>query len=328
MLRAPSVAVLLLLATWAGAASQTPVAAMSRASEVGPGGDSVGVECGEMSGFCFIHVERGPKEGTESPGRSGTAGNAASSPEATEAPGSPEPQCFDSVRSVAVPCHDPQRGWWDPDVDCYHMLMDPQPPVGDPIWRGNEQGAIYVEVCPYVLGNAGLVWLPAPPPGMAASSTPEQLAERAIELLPLDGPDIRMAPDPSGLGLVGVPVWLWTEVNERTWGPVARTATIPGLSVAATARATRVEWSMGDGARIRCDGPGTPYRTRFGASPSPDCGHVYERSSAGEPGDAFRIRATTTWSITWAGGGRSGSRIVTRSSTLPVQIGELQVLVR
>jgi hypothetical protein len=39
------------------------------------------------------------------------------------------------------------------------------------------------------------------------------------------------------------------------------------------------------------------------------------------------VTATTTWDIQWAGGGEAGQLTETRSSSLPVRIGELQVLV-
>ena len=60
---------------------------------------------------------------------------------------------------------------------------------------------------------------------------------------------------------------------------------------------------------------------------SPTCDHVYEAPSVGQPNDAYTVTATSTWEITWTGGGTSGALTVTRSSTTTVRIGELQVLV-
>ena len=190
-------------------------------------------------------------------------------------------------------------------------------------------GAIYQMTCLDVAGTGGgWVWLATPPAGFGgAGITPAQLAAQAVELLGLRGPEIGMAPPDGTTGLVGVPVWMWTEVTPTTWGPVSATASVPGLSVTATGRAQRIVWAMGDGTSVTCTGPGTPYRESFGGTESPTCGHVYTRSSAGQAQDRYPVTATTTWQVTWTGGGQSGVLTVTRASTTTVSIGELQVLV-
>ena len=136
-----------------------------------------------------------------------------------------------------------------------------------------------------------------------------------------------MAPELGKSGLVGLPVWMWTSVSARTWGPASATASVPGLSVTATAQAIKVAWDMGDGHTVTCANPGTPYARSRGAAMSPTCGYRYDRSSADQPGAAYAVTATTTWAVTWSGGGGTGALTVTRSSTARVRIGELQVLV-
>ena len=84
---------------------------------------------------------------------------------------------------------------------------------------------------------------------------------------------------------------------------------------------------MGDGTTVQCTSPGTPYQAAFGYRGSPDCGHVYARSSVALPDHAYRVTVTTTWQITWSGGGQSGVLTQTRSTNTQVQIGELQVLI-
>ena len=100
-----------------------------------------------------------------------------------------------------------------------------------------------------------------------------------------------------------------------------------GLSVTAVARAKRIVWDMGDGHVVTCANPGTQYLESRGAGASPTCGYVYAASSAGQPGSEYVVTATTTWDVTWVGGGQSGDLTVTRTSTTRVRIGELQVLV-
>ncbi|MEO6821132.1 MAG: ATP/GTP-binding protein, partial [Candidatus Nanopelagicales bacterium] len=170
-----------------------------------------------------------------------------------------------------------------------------------------------------------LTWFATAPPGTPVS--PVQLAQRAVDSMTLRGAEIQMAPHSGAMGLVGLPMWLWTTVGPTTWGPNSATATVPGLSVTAVAKATKIVWDMGDGTRLTCAGPGTPYSAAASTTVSPTCGHVYQRSSASRPGHLYAITATTTWVITWAGGGESGVLTRTRTSAATARVGELQVLI-
>lgn len=228
-----------------------------------------------------------------------------------------------------MPCSDSQFGTWNNGDGCYYKILQPQPPASDPVWEGHyPDGAIYEFVCFGIIGTGGgWAWRATPPAGLGGRIDPAVLARRAIDLLRLEGPSIGMAPRPGSTGLVGVPVWMWTAVTPRTWGPASATASVPGLSVTATARAARIVWSMGDGHSVTCTGPGTPYAESLGAKASPTCGYLYATSSARQPGAKYAVTATTTWNVTWSGGGQSGALTVTRASTTRVSIGELQVLV-
>ena len=73
-----------------------------------------------------------------------------------------------------------------------------------------------------------------------------RLADEAIARLVLTGPDIGLAPDPSKTGLDGLPVWMWTRIVPSTWGPVGGTASFPGVSATATAKANRTVRGMCD----------------------------------------------------------------------------------
>lgn len=274
---------------------------------------SGGVTCPPDQPICIIVVE-GPGSPAPTP----------TSPGAGDAP-----QCRLPISGEPIDCYDPSFGWWSNSQGCYFLRLEPQPDASDPIWNGHEPGgSIYQATCPVSGGiGGGWLWLPAPPDGYGGTASPATLAQRALDSMRLDGPAIGMAPDASGTGLVGLPVWMWTEVRASTWGPTSATASIPGLSVTATARASKVEWDMGDGHTVTCTSPGTAYTKAAGDAQSPTCGHVYRRSSAGQPGDAYPVTATTTWTVSWSGGGQSGVLTVTRTSRTSVRIGELQVLV-
>ena len=273
------------------------------------------VTCPPTQPICIIVVE-GPGS-TPSPSPSSSSG------------GTGTAECRAPVTGQPLPCYDPEWGWWSNAHGCYFQRLDPQPDASDPIWSGRpDGGAVYLATCLATGGSGGgLVWLPGPPDGYGGTATPATLAQRALDSMRLDGPDIGMAPDPSGTGLVGLPVWMWTEVRASTWGPTSATASIPGTSVTATARASKVVWDMGDGHTVTCTSPGTPFTTSAGDTQSPTCGHVYTRSSASQPDHAYAVTATTTWVVSWAGGGESGVLTVTRTSSTSVRMGELQVLV-
>ena len=160
---------------------------------------------------------------------------------------------------------------------------------------------------------------PGPAPGVLA-----QLARR---YLVLPGPVIRSSPAPGDLQLVRLPVWLW--VSRAMWAPRSKTASVPGEAVTATATPVAVTWRMGDGSAVTCHGPGIPYTSADNpASPSPDCGHVYTRSSAGQPGGAYRVTATITWDITWTAAGGAGGALppLYSAATAAFRVAESQAV--
>lgn len=274
------------------------------------------VDCAPGTQVCVIRVEQ---------------------PGAPGAPGTPDPggsdvierRCLVSGTGRDVPCHSDIWGWFNDGDDCYWRRVEPQPPMTDVIWDGHfPNGAVYSVACAptHPGGVDGWEWAPADPPGYGGTGvTPAQLAQQALAQMALTGPAIRMTIEGDEHGLVGLPVWLWTEVAPTTWGPNSATAAVPGLSVTATAQARQIVWDMGDGRTETCKNPGTPYYT--GGVTSPTCQHIYEQSSAGQPNEAFPVTATTTWDVTWTGGGASGALTVTRQSTASVRIGEMQVLI-
>ena len=110
---------------------------------------------------------------------------------------------------------------------------------------------------------------------------------------------------------------------------MSRTAQVPGASLTATATPQRVVWSMGDGGSVVCASPGTPYSSRYPAgSSSPDCGYVYQRSSAGQPDERFTVKATVVWDVVWQGAGKSGTVPgMEMTSQVPVRVSEVQSVV-
>jgi len=163
-----------------------------------------------------------------------------------------------------------------------------------------------------------------------AGPTPAQLAQQALAKIHLLGAQIGIAPQPGGSGAVGLPVWMWTAVNPGTWGPLTASDSGGGITVTITATAHTIVWDMGDGQRVTCNSPGTPYEARFGMAQSPTCGYVYTRpsSTVDQPHGRFTITATTYWTVNWAGGGQTGVLNPTSRSQTSVEIVEIPVVVQ
>ncbi|QIY94475.1 hypothetical protein HEP87_11205 [Streptomyces sp. S1D4-11] len=161
----------------------------------------------------------------------------------------------------------------------------------------------------------------------APEPDPAVVAQQVVRELVLPDPVIRTNPDERHAQLVRVSTWMW--LDRAMWRPVSKTATVPGVTVTATAIPRMATWLMGDGQRVVCEGAGTPYSPKYAAdSGSPDCGHTYVRSSAGQPEDAYTVSVTVTWDVEWHGGGQQGliPGLQTQAE-MPLRVAEAQALV-
>lgn len=212
-----------------------------------------------------------------------------------------------------VPCYDANHGYWSNADSCYWQESRPPPPGTDPVWEGHyPEGSVYEPYClPRInlhqnncrdIGGTNdecLEWRARPPWEVI---TPEELARRAVQSMQLTGPDIGMAPPPGSDGVIGMPVWLWNNVNDHTWTSTSDPACDQGLCVTVTATATKITWSMGDGGQEVCD-EGTPYAAQASAT----CSHTYQHASKNQQDGKYQITATTAWTVTWqASNGLSG----------------------
>jgi hypothetical protein len=165
----------------------------------------------------------------------------------------------------------------------------------------------------------GLVWVPNRP-----AVAPVVLARQAYRFLPLPVPRIRLNPPAGRAQLVLLPTWLW--LDPATWGTRSATASVPGLSATVTAVPVSVTWQMGDGGRVVCRGPGTPYDpARPAAAQHPSCSYTYRHAA-----DAYQVTATTTWRITWAAHGAPGGGtlppLARTSPAVAVRVVEVQAI--
>lgn len=156
-------------------------------------------------------------------------------------------------------------------------------------------------------------------------ANPQELAQQAVDSMTLLGPAIA-SPRAAGKYTVGVPMWMWVNQSATTYGPNTASASAGGVTVTATAKVSKIVWTMGDGASVTCNGPGAPYQASEGMAESPTCGHVYSKTSAGAGDGKFPVTATSTWTIDWQGGGQAGQLTEIRQTNVQVAIGELQVV--
>jgi len=192
---------------------------------------------------------------------------------------------------------------------------------GDP--HGPGPGAWYRRICsdPSGLSTGTVAWV-------ANAVDVAALAQQAADAVAIPRPSVHFNPSEQQGAVVNVPTWLW--VDPASWQPVTAQASAGGVVVTATAAPQRVEWDMGNGDRIVCHGPGTPYDSgRPTDQQSTSCSYTYRSSSAGQPNATYKVTATVVWAITWTaagapGGGSLGTAPQSQSVRLPVK--EIQAL--
>ncbi|MFB7053424.1 hypothetical protein ACFCXT_09880 [Streptomyces vinaceus] len=116
---------------------------------------------------------------------------------------------------------------------------------------GGGGGSLYLVTCPSGSGDirGGIRWSASVPEGGGVDI--QALAHQSVERLLLEGPYIESGPRPEGTGLVGMPLWMWSNPVPSRTGP----ASAGSVTVTATARARAIVWSMGDGTTVPCPGP-------------------------------------------------------------------------
>jgi len=229
----------------------------------------------------------------DTPGSEGTSGSST---------------CKDGI-GRPIPCFIEGVGWSGGD-GCYYRLA-----AGTELAAAEALGGVAVAPGRWYIGQCG--YPPDPrvtrfrvfgtPPG------PQLLADEAVKALRLPLPAIRVNPAPPARQIVFVPTWVW--LGPESWGNRSATASVPGMSVTATATPVKLVISSAGQSRT-CKGPGTAWTPgRDAAAASPTCGITYSA-----PG-SFALQATVTWNVSWAGGGVNGTApamTTTSSVTLPV----------
>lgn len=205
----------------------------------------------------------------------------------------------------------------------YLTLLDPQPPAGDPVWGGRSpaEGAIYIEQfckvgvgvagAPHFVanGSAGGGGAPPPPP----PPDPAVLAEQLIAQMVFTPPSPQSQVAPGGTPVINQPIWFWVVGDATVTGPQSSSMSERGVTVLLSVELVSTTWSLGDGTSMTCSGPGAVYPDpsltdeATAKSDSPSCGHRYPHSSKNVTGSVYTVSVTSTWSLQWHGGGKSGT---------------------
>ncbi|WP_406111575.1 hypothetical protein [Kitasatospora purpeofusca] len=231
-------------------------------------------------------------------------------------------------------CYNPEFGWFSSATGYYYRLLDPQPPAGDPLWEGHkpEDGGVYAENRLSSDGSQepGQDRFFAQPPAGPPPDNPVELAKSAAEEIAFPDPVPGIAPE--GTSVVGVPVWFWLANSQP---PAAKTARGNVIAVTVTPRLKSLEWSLGDQLDPKketvktCVGAGTPYEPKYGATPSPTCGHVFTTGSGTRKAGLFYGTLTVHWvgEVTITGGTQTVPPIDLETSVrLQFPVAEVQVL--
>ena len=227
---------------------------------------------------------------------------------------------------------EPKNGGGTKKPACQWSRLDPEhaaiadrmAETGTGAAKGEGPGSWFRKTCTDARGStATVIWV-------ADRPDPKVLAEQAADRVPIPDVDIEMNPTPEQGAVVNVPTWL--SINGASWRAVNAQAAAGGVVVTATAAPRRVVWDMGNGDRVTCPGPGTPYDAgRPSSEQSTDCSYTYRQSSARAAAGTFTVTATVVWEVSWtvtgaAGGGSLGTAPRSQFVRLPVK--EIQAVNR
>jgi hypothetical protein len=172
-------------------------------------------------------------------------------------------------------------------------------------------------------------------PGQTRTIDPRVAAKQVVETMNFVAPQLGLSPyvqSANHVGIVNVPIWMWvTDPGPTTTGPQTKTAALGGVSITATGTVDHIEWSMGAGKSVTCNGAGTPFTRNMAAGKSlkdmpssPTCGFRYSKSSRCVKSGSYQVTATAYWTVHWTGGGMQGDIPLNFSRSLPLRITDLR----
>lgn len=203
-------------------------------------------------------------------------------------------------------------------------------PPGYPDPYPAPKGETWMWIVCQMTEQTGLVLVPTGSTTANPGVTPQQLMQWALAQLSVPAPRPATAPPRGHDGLVGLPEWVWLPASQ--WRPVSAQVSVGPVWAKVTAVPGKITISPGGGQpAVSCAGPGTRYNPKLPASAQhTDCSYTYTQSSDLQPGHAYQVSVTVTWTATWVGSGGAGGTVnppLTKTTTFVVRVAEGQALV-
>ncbi|MCX6398397.1 MAG: hypothetical protein NTX33_00505 [Propionibacteriales bacterium] len=202
-------------------------------------------------------------------------------------------KCYDQEKEI--PCGN-GLGVWFSDPGCYAAPMAPQPPADSANWEGHnpKQGSIYTCLLTPGIPFQNAYFFVAN--GAAPLPDPRVLAQRALDQLSFETPNIEIAPAPPLATYVGLETWLWIAGGQ--WRDLSLTVTVGNTSVTVVAAPKRVDWDLTAGT-TSCYSAGREWVKGMSGEAKTDCSYTFSKLSDGQPDEQFPITATLMYSATW-----------------------------
>ncbi|GGI07053.1 hypothetical protein GCM10011354_22170 [Egicoccus halophilus] len=200
-------------------------------------------------------------------------------------PGS-SPERGKETSAVSSPCQYKSVGSWDPYVDQIDTSYFPADARwyivncdGDDLYRWYVPGDETDDVGPQALLR--------------------EVIQTAFGSVEAGTGELRLAPAQPAPHVTGLPSWL--AIEPQAWEPRSATVTAGSISVTATLAPLRVDWSLGDGGAVTCDGPGSIYDTSVAfASQSTDCSYTFAVASTLEgPAGTYAVSANIVYGASY-----------------------------
>ena len=213
--------------------------------------------------------------------------------------GSTPATCNDIYTGQEVPCTDPNAGAWFPGAmngaGCNAFMLSPQPPAGDPMWRGHDASEGAVWGCDTDFTNLSNTFFV--PNGQGPTVVdPAVLAQKTLKAMKLVAADAKIAPGPNFHTYININNWLWVPPNQ--WHTLTVSAAAGPTRVMVTAAPVRVDWNMGNGETKQCTDAGRVSEPGMTDAATTTCSYAY-KSLTNPAGDKHTVSAQLVYAVTW-----------------------------
>jgi enoyl reductase len=208
--------------------------------------------------------------------------------------------------------HFGENGWW-----FYAHCTD---------WSGPAAAAFFAT------NPDAFIWVPTggpAPPVAGTVLTPEQLARYARDAIVLPDTAVELNP-PRARAVTNLTTWVW--LDRASFRPYTVRAQAGPVWVDAVATPVRLLLPRNLPARLTpADGICARLFDAYTGGPDarPGCGITFTRSSATQPGRAYRVRVRVVWQVSWTSNWAPGGRLPdgVYGQTTPVTVREVQAVI-